>query len=167
MSMASKREYPEHPLVGVGGVVIDKQRALLIRRGNAPLLGQWSIPGGLLEPGETLAQGVARELQEETGLVVEVLDLIEALERIDPSVPGKDGVAGDPARPRFHYVILDYLCEIRGGTLCAGSDAQDFAWTTEDELRKFDLTVAATRVLRKAFAMARARARSETDAKPL
>src|SRR6185437_6607454 len=104
MSMASKREYPEHPLVGVGGVVIDKQRALLIRRGNAPLLGQWSIPGGLLEPGETLAQGVARELQEETGLVVEVLDLIEALERIDPSVPGEDGVAGDPARPRFHYV---------------------------------------------------------------
>ena len=62
MSMASKREYPEHPLIGVGGVVIDKQRALLIRRGSAPLLGQWSIPGGLLELGETLAQGVAREL---------------------------------------------------------------------------------------------------------
>ena len=157
MSMASKREYPEHPLIGVGGVVIDNERALLIRRGNAPLMGQWSIPGGLLELGETLAQGVARELQEETGLVIAVVDLIEALERIDPAVPGADGEIADPARPRFHYVILDYLCEIRGGTLCAGSDAQDFAWTTEEELLKFDLTVAATRVLKKGFAMARMR----------
>ena len=96
---------------------------------------------------------------------MEVLDLIEALERIDPAVPGEDGVAGDPARPRFHYVILDYLCEIRGGTLCAGSDALELAWTSEDALHKFDLTVAATRVLRKAFAMARER--SERNAKSL
>jgi ADP-ribose pyrophosphatase YjhB (NUDIX family) len=156
--MTPKREYPEQPLVGVGGVVIDNERALLIRRGGPPLEGQWSIPGGMLELGETLAQGVARELAEETGLKVNVLELIEALERIFPALPGADGSPGDAARPQYHFVILDYLCQARGGTLRAGSDAMDFAWAREDELLKFGLTATVTRVLRKAFAMARARA---------
>ena len=155
--MTSKREYPEQPLVGVGGVVIDNERALLIRRGGPPMEGQWSIPGGMLELGETLTQGVARELAEETGLEVDVLDIIEVLERIFPGLPGADGTPGDVTRPQYHFVIIDYLCEARGGTLCAGSDAKEFAWARENELAKFDLTVAATRVLRKAFAMARAR----------
>jgi 8-oxo-dGTP diphosphatase len=155
--MTPKREYPEQPLVGVGGVVIDNGRALLIRRGGPPMEGQWSIPGGML--GETLTHGVSRELAEETGLEVNVLDIIEVLERIFPGLPGADGTPGDAARPQYHFVIIDYLCEARGGTLCAGSDAQEFAWAQEDELVKFDLTVAATRVLRKAFAMARARAK--------
>jgi len=155
--MTSKREYPEQPLVGVGGVVIDNERALLIRRGGPPMEGQWSIPGGMLELGETLTQGVARELAEETGLEVDVLDIIEVLERIFPGLPDADGTPGDATRPQYHFVIIDYLCEARGGTLCAGSDAEEFAWAREDELAKFDLTVAATRVLRKAFAMARAR----------
>jgi 8-oxo-dGTP diphosphatase len=153
--MTPKREYPEQPLVGVGGVVIDNERALLIRRGGPPMEGQWSIPGGMLELGETLIQGVARELAEETGLDVNVLDIIEVLERIYPALPGADGTPGDAARPQYHFVILDYLCEVRGGTLCVGSDATEFTWTREDELVKFDLTAAATRVLRKAFAMAR------------
>ncbi len=167
--MTPKREYPEQPLVGVGGVVIDNGRALLIRRGGPPMEGQWSIPGGMLELGETLAEGVARELAEETGLEVDVVDIIEVLERIfpalpgadgtPPALPGADGTPGDAARPQYHFVILDYLCEAKGGTLCAGSDAREFAWTREEELPKFDLTVAATRVLRKAFAMARARAK--------
>jgi 8-oxo-dGTP diphosphatase len=157
--MTPKREYPEQPLVGVGGVVIDNERALLIRRGGPPLEGHWSIPGGMLELGETLAQGVARELVEETGLEVNVLEIIEVLERIYPAPPGADGTPGDAARPQYHFVILDYLCEARGGTLCAGSDAREFAWAREDELVKFDLTALATRVLRKAFAMARARAK--------
>jgi len=157
--MTSKREYPEQPLVGVGGVVIDNERALLIRRGGPPMEGQWSIPGGMLELGETLTQGVARELAEETGLEVDVLDIIEVLERIFPGLPGADGTPGDATRPQYHFVIIDYLCESRGGTLCAGSDAREFAWAREDELAKFDLTVAATRVLRKAFAMAYARGR--------
>jgi 8-oxo-dGTP diphosphatase len=156
--MTPKREYPDQPLVGVGGVVIDNERALLIRRGSPPLEGQWSIPGGMLELGETLAQGVARELVEETGLEVNVLELIEVFERIYPALPGADGTPGDAARPQYHFVILDYLCEARGGTLCAGSDAMEFAWAREDELVKFDLTVIATRVLLKAFAMARAHA---------
>jgi 8-oxo-dGTP diphosphatase len=153
--MTPRREYPEHPLVGVGGVIIDGGRVLLIRRGGAPAQGEWSIPGGLLELGETLEQGVARELAEETGLEVRVVELIEALERIFPAPPGADGAPGDPKRPQYHFVILDYLCEFCGGTLRAGSDAQEFAWAREDELAKFNVTVAVNRVVKKAFAMAR------------
>src|ERR1700738_2736259 len=113
--MASSREYPERPLVGVGGVVIDNGRALLIRRASEPLRGEWSIPGGMLELGETLEQGVARELLEETGLQVRVLELIEVFERIVYAPNGEradvDGLEG----PRFHYVIADYLYErVRG-----------------------------------------------------
>jgi 8-oxo-dGTP diphosphatase len=156
--MALKREYPEQPLVGVGGVVIDNMRALLIRRGGPPLEGQWSIPGGMLELGETLEQGVVRELSEETGLDVKVIEIIEVFERIFPAPPNADGTPGDASRPRYHFVILDYLCELRGGTLCAGSDALEFAWVREEELVKFDLTAAAARVFRKAFARARERA---------
>jgi 8-oxo-dGTP diphosphatase len=155
--MTLKREYPEQPLVGVGGVVVDNMRALLIRRAKPPLLGEWSIPGGMLELGETLEQGVVRELAEETGLDVKVTELLEVFERIFPAPPNAEGTPGDVCRPQYHFVILDYLCELRGGTLCAGSDALEFAWTREDELVKFDLTSAATRVLRKAFARARER----------
>ncbi len=145
-------------MVGVGGVVIDQGRALLIRRGSAPLKGEWSIPGGLLEVGETLEQGVARELAEETGLEVRVVELIEVFERIFPAPPSEDGTPGDARKPQYHFVILDYLCEMRGGTLSAGSDAQEFAWAREEELSRFDVTVAVARVLGKAFAMARKRA---------
>ena len=158
--MASKREYPEFPRVGVGGVVIHEGRALLIRRGSPPLQGEWSIPGGMLEVGETIEQGVMRELAEETGLAVAVVDLIEVFERIFPGPPSGDGAPSDPARPQFHFVILDYLCEMRGGTLAAGTDAVDLAWAREEDLAEFDLTVAATRVIKKAFAMARARAQT-------
>jgi ADP-ribose pyrophosphatase YjhB (NUDIX family) len=156
--MAPKREYPEHPLVGVGGVVVDGMRALLIRRASPPLQGQWSIPGGMLELGETLEHGVVRELAEETGLDVKVIEIIEVFERIFPAAPKADGTPGDTSRPQYHFVILDYLCELEGGTLCAASDALEFAWAREEELVKFDLTVAAARVLRKAFARARERA---------
>jgi len=144
-------------MVGVGGVVIDEGRALLIRRAGPPLEGQWSIPGGMLEVGETLEQGVARELAEETGLQVKVVELIEVFERIFPAPANADGTPGNAARPKYHFVILDYLCEMQAGSLCAGSDALEFAWAREEELVKFDLTVAATRVLRKAFARARER----------
>ncbi|MBZ5645202.1 MAG: NUDIX domain-containing protein [Acidobacteriia bacterium] len=162
--MTSKREYPEHPLVGVGGVVVHEGRALLIRRGGPPLQGEWSIPGGMLEVGETLAEGVARELAEETGLNVGVVELIEVFERIFPAPPNADGSPGDAARPQYHFVILDYLCEMRGGTLAAGSDALDLVWAREEELVKYDLTVAATRVVRKALAMARERAATQPPA---
>ena len=144
-------------MVGVGGVVIDAGRALLVRRGSAPLLGEWSIPGGLLNVGETLVEGLSRELAEETGLDVNVVELIEVFERIFPAPPGEDGLPSDPAKPQYHFVILDYLCQPRGGTLAAGSDAAELAWVREDELGQYDLTAAVTRVLRKAFVRARER----------
>src|SRR5450631_413478 len=123
--MPSSREYPERPLVGVGGVVVDAGRALLIRRASEPLRGEWSIPGGMLELGETLQEGVARELLEETGLHVRVLDLIEVFERIihEPSAGASRNDAGDPrskmSKPRYHYVIADYLCERISGNHAA------------------------------------------------
>jgi ADP-ribose pyrophosphatase YjhB (NUDIX family) len=127
----------------------------LIKRGSEPLLGQWSIPGGTLELGESLEEGVARELLEETGLEVKVLDMIEAFDRIfrDPAAPDP----GNRDRPRYHYVIVDYLCERITGEAKAGSDVTDIAYSTEEELERFHMTSTATRVLHRAFAMDRER----------
>lgn len=146
-------------MVGVGGVVIADGRAVLIRRGSEPLRGQWSIPGGTLELGETIAEGVRRELAEETGLEVEVMDLIEVFERIWP-----DGApAGEAkARPQYHFVILDYLCRPTGGTLRAGSDVTEVALVAEHELERYALTPTAARVVRRAFQMVRAQAERST-----
>ena len=161
-------------MIGVGGVVIREGRALLIRRGSEPLKGEWSIPGGMLEVGETIAEGVARELLEETGLSVRVLDLIEVFERIfHESEVNLPPVANAPARaataagseppgdaeisqrPLYHFVILDYLCAAPEGDPKAGGDVTDVAFAPEDELSRFSLTPTATRVIRKAFALSR------------
>ncbi len=150
------REYPERPVVGVGGVVIVDGRALLIRRGSEPLRGQWSIPGGTLELGESLQEGVARELLEETGLTVRVGELIEVFDRIYDDQWGADAAGGEaPERkgPRYHFVIVDYLCERISGEAVAGSDVTHVAFAREDELAAYGLTETATRILRKAFAM--------------
>lgn len=151
----SSREYPDRPLVGVGGVVIENDRALLIRRGSEPLLGEWSIPGGTLELGETLEQGVARELLEETGLEVRVIELIEVFDRIYLETVAEESI--ERKGPRFHYVIVDYLCQRVAGSAVAGSDVTDVAFAREQELGKFGLTETATRILKKAFAMDRKR----------
>jgi ADP-ribose pyrophosphatase YjhB (NUDIX family) len=165
------REYPELPMVGVGGVVIDGERVLLVRRATEPAYGEWTIPGGLLEVGETLVEGVARELFEETGLHVRVLDLIEALERIfhDPAgepvsrdagaSPNSAMPADATRKPRYHYVILDYLCERVSGEPMMNNELTDLAFVREDELEKYKLTPIASRIVRKAFAMSRARSR--------
>jgi 8-oxo-dGTP diphosphatase len=153
--MASSREYPQRPMVGVGGVIIVEGRALLIRRGSEPLLGEWSIPGGMLELGETLEEGVARELLEESGLTVRVIELIEVFDRI--YVESTAGAKEGKTAPRFHYVIVDYLCERLAGEAVAGSDVTDVAFASEDELHKYKLTETATRILKKAFAMERLR----------
>jgi ADP-ribose pyrophosphatase YjhB (NUDIX family) len=173
----NRREYPALPVVGVGGVVIDGDSALLIRRGHEPLTDQWSIPGGALELGETIRAGLAREMLEETGLVVRVGALVEVFERIilDPaseakpdakpkrgpkskprakSTPKRDNSAD---HPRYHFVILDYLCEPAGGSLRAGSDVTDVRFVREQDLPQYGLTETAMRVLRTAFAIARAR----------
>src|SRR3974377_750670 len=126
------REYPELPVVGVGGVLMEEGRTLLIKRGSEPLLGQWSIPGGTLELGESLQQGVARELLEETGIEVRVLDVIEVFDRIYPNPAGEAQEAG--AGPKFHYVIVDYLCERISGQARAAADGTDVGYGRESEV---------------------------------
>jgi ADP-ribose pyrophosphatase YjhB (NUDIX family) len=118
-----QREFPETPLVAVGAVIVKEGRVLLVRRGTEPMLGQWTLPGGLLEVGEALVAGVAREAREETGLTVEPVELIELMDRIQ-----RDG-----ARVRFHYVIADYLCRVVGGELKAASDADAVRWVERAE----------------------------------
>jgi ADP-ribose pyrophosphatase YjhB (NUDIX family) len=148
------REYPDKPVVGIGGVVIENDHALLIRRGTEPLMGQWSIPGGTLELGESLQAGVARELLEETGL-----ELIEVFDRI---FPAEDSGSGSVSRPRYHYVIVDFLCERISGEPCAGSDVTDVAYVKEEDLSHYQLTETATRVLRAAFVMDRQRRKARS-----
>jgi 8-oxo-dGTP diphosphatase len=126
-----RREFPEMPLVGVGAVVVKESRALLIRRGNEPMKGHWSLPGGMLELGESLTDGVAREVREETGLMVEPVELIELLDRIH-----REG-----ERVRYHYVIADYLCRVVGGALLAASDADAARWVERAEWTSSDLAL--------------------------
>jgi 8-oxo-dGTP diphosphatase len=122
-----RREYPEAPIVGVGAVVIEGAKVLLVRRGHAPLKGEWSLPGGALELGETLQQGVVREVLEETGLVVEPMGMIEVLDRITHDVSG---------RIHYHYVLIDFVCRVTGGTLRSGSDADQARWAGREELNE-------------------------------
>ena len=122
-----QREFPLAPLVGVGAVVVDGGRVLLVRRGSEPLRGQWSLPGGMLELGETITDGVVREVREETGLIVEPLELIELLDRIHR--------AGE--RVQYHYVIADYLCRVAGGQLQAASDADAAKWVERAEWNNY------------------------------
>ncbi|HKN23195.1 MAG TPA: NUDIX hydrolase [Terracidiphilus sp.] len=127
-----QREFPQTPLVGVGAVVVHEGRVLLVRRGSEPLKGHWTLPGGVLEVGETLVEGVVREVHEETGLVVEPLELVELLDRIhrESIHPSSGREAG---RVRYHYVIADYLCRVTGGELCAASDADAVRWVERAE----------------------------------
>jgi ADP-ribose pyrophosphatase YjhB (NUDIX family) len=113
-----QREFPETPLMSVGAVVVEGGRVLLVRRGSEPLKGEWSLPGGLVELGESLEAALIREVGEETGLIVQPLELIELLDRIH-----RDG-----QRVRYHYVIADYLCRVTGGQLRAASDADAVRW---------------------------------------
>ena len=135
------REYPEHPRVGVGGVVIHRNRALLIRRGHEPLKGEWSIPGGLLELGEELADGVRRELKEETGLDVRPVECILVFDRI----------TRERRRVKYHYVIVDYLCRRIGGRVRPASDVTHARWVRREDLPQYHLTKLATAVILRAF----------------
>jgi len=136
-----KREFPDHPIVGVGGVVVYRGRVLLIRRGSEPLKGAWSIPGGLLELGEELAEGVRRELKEETGLDVKPLEVLAVFDRVFREGP----------RVRYHYVIVDYACRLKGGRLRAASDVLDARWVRREDLPQYHLSEKAISVLFQGF----------------
>src|SRR5438874_10014261 len=125
-----KREYPDRPIVGVGAVIIEDNRVLLARRAGPPMQGQWSLPGGVVELGETLRAAAEREALEETGLVVEAGEVLEVLDRI---IPGTDG------RPQYHYVLVDFLCKRISGEARAGADATEIAWARVEELPTFQL----------------------------
>ncbi len=139
-----KREYPDRPIVGVGAVIIEDGRVLLVRRAHPPLAGKWSLPGGVVELGETLRAAAEREAREETGLMVKTAAVVEVLDRI---IPGEDGSV------EYHYVLVDFLCQRTGGTLQAGGDAAEVSWARPDELAKYELEKVAFVVIGKAFGM--------------
>ena len=133
------REYPDRPLVGVGAIIVEAGRVALIKRGKAPLLGEWSIPGGMLELGETVRQGAEREALEETGLVVRAMELLGVFDRV---------VLDDVKRRQYHYVLIDFRCERISGDLRAAGDAADARWVTLEEMNKLRLPEDTAAVIR-------------------
>ncbi len=146
-----RREYPDAPIIGVGAVVIDDGKVLLVRRGQEPLKGEWSLPGGALELGETLREGMVREVLEETGLNVVPVAIVEVLDRI---------TLGEPSgRVRYHYVLVDFLCHVAGGTLLGGSDAEEARWVAQEDVHEqgeYRLAPVTVRVIQKAFRLGQA-----------
>ncbi len=138
------REYPNFPLVGVGAVITQDNQVILVRRGKEPSKGDWSIPGGLVNVGETLRDAAIREAFEETGLEVEPTDLVELVERI---------FRDDSGRVQYHYVLADFLCRVRKGNLLAGSDALDAKWFRPDELPDLNLAEITLRVILKGLGL--------------
>ena len=140
--------FPAEPVVGVGAVILDAGRVLLVKRGHAPLKGEWSLPGGRLELGESLEDAVRREVREETGLDVTVGPLVEIFERIERLADG---------RIEYHFVIADYACRPSGGQLVHGSDADDARWVLVSGLAAYNVTKKAAEVIHKAIDMMRHR----------
>ncbi|MGA8111614.1 MAG: NUDIX hydrolase [Acidobacteriaceae bacterium] len=143
-----RREYPDAPIAGVGAVIVrsgagGEPEVLLVRRAHEPLKGEWSLPGGAVEVGETLQEAIGREVLEETGLVIETVEVVEAFDRISRDPDG---------RVRFHYVLVDFLCRVKGGSLACASDALEARWAGPGDLE--GLTPKTVEVIRKAWRMA-------------
>ena len=143
-----KRDYPDRPIIGVGAAIVSNGRILLVRRAAEPLKGQWSIPGGALEVGEKLHDGIRREALEETGLQVEPQDILGVFDRI---------YTDDEGRIQYHYVVADYLCHLVGGEARASSDVSQIKWVREAELSALELTESIEEVVRKALKLAERR----------
>jgi 8-oxo-dGTP diphosphatase len=140
------RAFPDRPVVSVGAVVVEGDRVLLVKRGQPPLQGQWSLPGGVVEVGETLREAVTREVKEETGLEVEAGLVVEVLDRVQRA---------DDGRVEYHYVIIDYCCCVRGGSLACASDADAAEWVAAAEVSAYGVTPAVKRVVEKALELIR------------
>lgn len=145
------REYPELPVVAVGVVLLDGDRVLLVRRGRPPQAGRWTVPGGGVGLGESLRAAALRELEEETGLRARLGPLVEIVERVTPGVEPAPGAG--PARPRFHYVIIDYLATDPEGELRAADDADEARWVPVAELESWDTTEGLGPVITRARAL--------------
>lgn len=154
-----QREFPIAPLVGVGAVVVQEGRVLLVQRGTEPMKGHWTLPGGLVELGESLTDAVIREVGEETGLLVKPVELVELLDRI----------YREDDKVRYHYVIADYLCEVAGGALNAASDAAAVRWVERAEWnshpprRTLELDPITVRVIESGWQRAQARAAAKSE----
>jgi 8-oxo-dGTP diphosphatase len=129
-------------MVGVGAIIFDGDRILMAERGKEPLKGWWSLPGGAVEAGELLKAAVCREVLEETGLIVEPVGVLEIFERIMRDTAGI---------PEYHYVLIDYVCRITGGELCAGDDVSSVAWVRRRDLASLTITEGTLGVIEKAF----------------
>lgn len=136
------RRYPEHPLLGIGAIIFNDDRILMVERAGNPLKGYWSLPGGLVETGETLETAVKREILEETGLQIEPQQMFEIFERIMRDGQGK---------AEYHYVLLDYLCKVVGGTLQAGDDVSRAEWVRHEDLRSLLITEGTLDVIERAY----------------
>ena len=141
-SSAGSRRYPNRPILGVGALIFRGDSILLVERGKEPLKGYWSLPGGVVEVGETLESAVRREVLEETGIGIEILKVLEVFERITPDAEG---------RAEYHYVLIDYLCRASEGEARPMSDAASVAWVRRDELDRYQITEGSPPVIRKGF----------------
>src|SRR3984957_13719167 len=138
-----QREYPQQPLVGVGTIVIENSRVVLVKRAHPPLQNQWSIPGGVLEVGELVREAAVREAREETGLTVEPGELLGVYDRV---------LRTPEQRVQYHYVLIDFLCRRVAGEIAAASDAAEVGWFTREELPALNLAEDTFAVIRKGFA---------------
>jgi len=137
------RRYPKRPLVGVGAIIFRDGCILMAQRGKEPLKGWWSLPGGALELGEALKDAVRREVREETGLEIDPVEVFEIFERIMRDAAGT---------PEYHYVLIDYLCQVTGGDLRPGDDVCAVEWVSRAELEKLQITEGTLAVIERAFA---------------
>ena len=142
MQANDSRRYPQRPIVGVGAIIVEGDRVLLVERGREPQRGRWSVPGGLVEAGEHLKEAVRREVREETGLEVEPLAMVEVFERI---------LRDEAGRLEYHYVLIDYLCRVVGGELQASSDARRAQWVPRGDLSGYQMTEGTLGVIEKAL----------------
>src|SRR5215469_8069372 len=137
------REFPEFLLIGVGSIIIEDDRVVLVKRAHPPIQGQWSIPGGVLEVGEPVREAAVREAREETGLIVEAGELLGVFDRV---------LRDAQKRVQYHYVLIDFLCRPVGGEFLAASDATEVSWFTREELPGLNLAEDTQQVIEKGFA---------------